>query len=128
MAKAKEKPDTATRVKVKGHTIAIDITKLESREVIELEEYFDKPFAQILNEGWLDSTKGGVFLIYQAYRKAVDPRVSFEDILDLKPDELEYLERDPKRPTGTPGTSGKKGSGKSSASDRGKSTDSDPES
>src|SRR5258706_7557381 len=98
MKKAKEEqPATETRMKVKGHNITVDVTKLESRELIELEEYFDKPFTQILADGWLDSTKGVAFLIYQSYRKAIDPRITFEEILDLKPDELEYLERNPDR-------------------------------
>jgi hypothetical protein len=131
MAKAKEKdqePDTRIRMKVKGHECSIDPFKLEAKDIIALEEYFDKPFPAIVGEGWLASTKGGAFLTFLAYREQVEPRVSFEDILNLKGEEIEILEADPERPTGTPETSGKKGSGKSSASSPGTSNDSGLES
>lgn len=119
-ARGQEKPRTAERahlflrLELDGVAYELDLFDLRARERMELEAHMEKPWARILDEGWVESE---TFLLYAGYlamrRKGVSA-LTFDDFLDQadqhKPKvELRMIrpgEELPERPTATPQTTG----------------------
>lgn len=86
-------------VKVKfsdGQTFAVDINDLTSREQVTIEEFFDRPFPECIDSGWLLQSHKGLILLATIARRRAQPDWSYDQTLDSF-DEL--VESDESRPT-----------------------------
>ena len=74
----------------------LTLDDVTTREQVETEEFFDRPFAELIDSGWLlSSVKGMIWLAYLT-RRRTDPTFTYEEALDNFDT---TVEDDRKRPT-----------------------------
>ena len=116
MAKSDD-TDTITRFKIDGDAYELDLEQLEFGEIVEIERFLDKPWAEVVEGRWQSSVSVTVILAYLAKKKA-EPLTTLDSVLASK--QIEVVGN---RPTQAGGENGRRSSTKSPASSRGKSSD-----
>lgn len=86
---AKEKFVVRFKFADSSRAFSLDLLNLKARERVELEEFFDQPWADLWASGWLlRSTKGAVFLAYLARRRD-EPNFTYRDALEFEGEVIE---------------------------------------
>jgi hypothetical protein len=106
-----QKPPLILRITLGDRApVVVDVNKLNFGERAELEDFHDRPWAQIAGGGWLFSDKGAAFLAWLGYRRR-SPELTLAEVfeateikLEINPDDL--LEEGGEGKESSPATSG----------------------